>query len=69
MTESICIASGKDDFVCRAKTETQALVMDDIVVKFDDLNHYAASTTMLELKSRNNIDALPRSSQMETNTD
>ena len=69
MTESICIASGKDDFVRRAKTETQALVMDDIVVKFDDLNHYAASTTMLELKSRNNIDALPRSSQMETNTD
>ncbi len=60
MTESICIASGRDDFVRRAKTETQALVMDDLVVEFGDLNHYAASTPMLELKSRNSMDALCR---------
>jgi len=60
MTEGICIASGKDDFVRRGKTETQARVMDDLVVEFGDLNHYAASTPMLELKSRNNMDALCR---------
>ena len=60
MTEGICIASGKDDFVRRSKRETQALVMDDLVVEFGDLNHYAKSTPSLELKSKDNMDALCR---------
>lgn len=60
MTEGICIASGKEDFVRRTKTEARSLTMDDLEVEFGDLNHYAKSTPMLELKSKDNIDALCR---------
>jgi hypothetical protein len=60
MTEGICIAAGKDDFVRRAKTEARSLQMDDLVVEFGDLNHYAKSTPVLELKSKDNMDALCR---------
>lgn len=58
MTEGICIASGKEDFVRRTKNEARSLTMDDLEVEFGDLNHYAKSTPMLELKSKDNIDAL-----------
>lgn len=53
MTESICIASGKEDFV-------RSSVGDALTMEFGDLNHYAKSTPMLELKSKDNIDALCR---------
>ena len=38
MTEGICIAAGKDDFVRRAKNEARSLQMSDLVVEFGDLN-------------------------------
>lgn len=64
MTEGICAASGKEDFVRRMKHEHQAqgtsLTMNDLEIEFGDLNHYAKSTPLLELKSRDNIDALCR---------
>lgn len=60
MTEGICIAQGKEDFVRIAKQESQSLRIEDLVIEFGDLNHYAKSTPMLELKSRDNVDALCR---------
>ena len=63
MTESICAATGKEDFVRRMKHENSTgltMTIDDLEIEFGDLNHYAKSTPTLELKSKDNIDALCR---------
>lgn len=56
MTESISWASGEEDFVRRTKNENAVLDMSDLEIEFGDLNHYAKSTPMLELKSKDNLD-------------
>jgi regulator of protease activity HflC (stomatin/prohibitin superfamily) len=63
MTEGICVASGSQDFLRRAKNDQSTGIprtMDDLEIEFGDLNHYAKSTPMLELKSKDNLDALCR---------
>lgn len=61
LTEGICIAQGNESFVQRAKDEKSVgMRAEDMVIEFGDLNHYAKSTPMLELKSKNNLDALCR---------
>jgi len=63
MTESICVASGNEMFVRRAKNDnlrSTTTTNDDLEIEFGDLNHYAKSTPMLELKSKDNLDALCR---------
>ena len=64
MTEGICIASGSEDFVRHTKdsrgNNTRTMTMADLEIEFGDLNHYAKSTPMLELKSKDNIDGLCR---------
>lgn len=59
MTEAICAASGKEDFVRRMKHEQArtTTTMEDLEIEFGDLNHYAKSKPLLQLKSRDNIDA------------
>lgn len=57
MTESICIAKGKDDFVRRANSDHASAQLE---IEFGDMNHYAKSTPVLELKSKDNLDALCR---------
>lgn len=42
MTEGICIASGNEDFVRHAKDDSRmGSSIDDLVIEFGDLNHYA----------------------------
>ena len=61
MTESICSVSGNADFVRRSKTDNASTNhRDGLVIEFGDLNHYAKSTPMLELKSKDNLDCLCR---------
>jgi hypothetical protein len=63
MTEGICVASGSQDFLRRAKNDHSTGIprtMDDLEIEFGDLNHSAKSTPMLELKSKDNLDALCR---------
>jgi len=63
MTEGICVASGNEDFVRRAKNDElkgNTTSIDDLEIEFGDMNHYAKSTPMLELKSKDNLDALCR---------
>ena len=57
MTEGICMASGHEDFVRTAKDNDMGVSLE---IEFGDLNHYAKSTPVLELKSKDNIDALCR---------
>lgn len=38
MTEGICVAAGKEDFVRRARHESSTLSMHDLVVEFGDMN-------------------------------
>lgn len=56
MTECISWANGEEDFVRRTKNEGPVLDISDLEIEFGDLNHYAKSTPMLELKSNDNLD-------------
>lgn len=60
MTEGICVASGNEDFVRATAGTSRTASIDELVIEFGDLNHYAKSTPMLELKSKDNLDALCR---------
>jgi regulator of protease activity HflC (stomatin/prohibitin superfamily) len=64
MTQGICVATGSEDFVRRAKFDdnvnNRRATLDDLEIEFGDLNNYAKSTPVLELKSKDNIDALCR---------
>jgi regulator of protease activity HflC (stomatin/prohibitin superfamily) len=55
--QGICIAKGNEDVVRRTNDESGG---QELQIEFGDLNHYAKSTPILELKSRDNIDALCR---------
>lgn len=61
VTEGICMATGSEDFV-RSSTGNSTInaKIEDLVIEFGDMNHYAKSTPMLELKSKDNVDALCR---------
>ena len=60
MTEGICVASGNEDFVRCTTSDTTITGINELVIEFGDLSHYAKSTPMLELKSKDNLDALCR---------
>jgi hypothetical protein len=64
MTQGICVATGSEDFVRRAKFDdnvnNRRATLDDLEIEFGDTNNYAKSTPVLELKSKDNIDALCR---------
>ena len=60
MTEGICVASGNEDFVRCTTGNSSDVNHHQLVIEFGDLNHYAKSTPMLELKSKDNLDALCR---------
>ncbi|CAB9508684.1 expressed unknown protein [Seminavis robusta] len=62
VTEGICMASGNQDFFRNStiqNKDTKATI-DDLEIEFGDTNHYAKSTPILELKSKDNIDAICR---------
>ena len=59
MTESICMCTGVEDFV-RHSAGDASRASTNLEIEFGDLNHYAKSTPMLELKSKDNLDALCR---------
>jgi len=54
MTESMCIASGTEAFVQGHNSEGI------LEVEFGDTNHHAKSTPILQLKSKDNLDAICR---------